>query len=525
MGLRAKLVVALLVVFGVLGAMTITTMYAQLASSYRKFELETARADMRRLVEALDNAVQQLDDALLEWATWTELYDFMRTPSTRFRRAYLTPDAVAQARFWWIGLYDLQGRMVGNVGRDPVSGQALTLPELEDPSSPLAHALAVPLPLGEVDCGLLRSGGQLYAMCRRAISDSRGKAPGRGVVVQLKGMGAEFMGRVGRMTKLEARLLRHDDAMREVAAAGPAVSQVWIGSGVARAYALDGRYLFLWDLHDVLGRSVGSLTMDWPRVITKRGEDNLREQAGLFVLIVLAGAVLMLGVIEYLVVARVRRLAKTLHDICSRRDWAGRTRDKGRDEIGTLSRRSDELLGVIEAYVRELECHSRTDPLTGLANRRQFDKLLAKLMPQHKRNGQPLSLVAIDVDCFKLFNDGYGHVKGDAALRAVGECLRESAQRAADLPCRIGGEEFQLILPDCDEKNAAEVVERFRAALRARAIPHAYSEAAPLLTASVGITRMHADDTAESLTVRADQAMYRAKAAGRDRVVILPGKA
>jgi diguanylate cyclase (GGDEF)-like protein len=169
----------------------------------------------------------------------------------------------------------------------------------------------------------------------------------------------------------------------------------------------------------------------------------------------------------------------------------------------------------------ELERLAHLDGLTGLANRRRFDDELARLWPELRRRGEPISLLLGDVDHFKLYNDRYGHQRGDEALRAVGSALTAAIRRPFDLAARFGGEEFALLLPGTGPAGAVEVAEAACAALRDLRIAHEPSPVAEVLTLSVGVSTClpsHDEDTA-SLVRRADGALYRAKQQGRNRIV------
>lgn len=162
----------------------------------------------------------------------------------------------------------------------------------------------------------------------------------------------------------------------------------------------------------------------------------------------------------------------------------------------------------------------RTDGLTGLLNRRAFDDAIDAEIKRTARSGMPLSLVLVDVDRFKDYNDHYGHLSGDEALRQVSKLLKSSLKRPADVVARFGGEEFAAILPDTDEDGAYLVAEGFRRALSDMKLPHAASDKG-YLTASVGVATYMTDDKerdAVALIETADNALYSAKAAGRDRV-------
>ncbi|MBP32424.1 sensor domain-containing diguanylate cyclase [Methylobacterium sp.] len=183
-----------------------------------------------------------------------------------------------------------------------------------------------------------------------------------------------------------------------------------------------------------------------------------------------------------------------------------------------LSRRTQAEAALVAANAHLAE-QATTDALTGLGNRRRFDEALSREWDRAMRDRRALSLVLIDADCFKGFNDTYGHQRGDEALRVIAGSIRAAANRAGDLACRIGGEEFAVILPEIDLAGAGAVAERIRSAVMGWGISHT---AAPhtVLTVSCGTASVPenlASDVAE-LVAQADAALYAAKDTGRNRV-------
>jgi len=170
-----------------------------------------------------------------------------------------------------------------------------------------------------------------------------------------------------------------------------------------------------------------------------------------------------------------------------------------------------------------LEALSVTDGLTGISNRRQFDDTLTAMWGGYERSGRPLSLLLIDVDFFKLFNDQYGHQAGDECLRILSRAMSLTLRMGLDLLARYGGEEFAVLLPDCPAAEAWQIAERIRVAICALRIPHeARRIGMPIVTVSIGVA---ASDSrlitrADQLIGAADEALYQAKRLGRDRTVI-----
>lgn len=192
-----------------------------------------------------------------------------------------------------------------------------------------------------------------------------------------------------------------------------------------------------------------------------------------------------------------------------RRAYLARTREQERNR--DLSH-AVELLAKLSAE----------DALTQIANRREFERRLGIEWSRARRDRQPLALIMIDVDCFKNYNDHYGHPAGDACLQQIATALRNIPHRPADLVARFGGEEFVALLPATSLEDAAEVAEHMRQAILDLQIPHATSRVASGVTASFGVAviqpSLHEDLT--SLVAAADTALYDAKEHGRNRVAM-----
>jgi diguanylate cyclase (GGDEF)-like protein len=163
---------------------------------------------------------------------------------------------------------------------------------------------------------------------------------------------------------------------------------------------------------------------------------------------------------------------------------------------------------------------AQRDGLTGIFNRRRLNESLGVELPRAHRQQQPLSLLLIDVDHFKKFNDLYGHLDGDACLRSIAGAIARSVKRPGDLAARYGGEEFAVLLPATEPAGAAEVAEAIRANIEKAAIPHA-SNGGGVATVSIGVATLlpNVTTTVDDLIGAADQSLYAAKSAGRNRVV------
>lgn len=180
------------------------------------------------------------------------------------------------------------------------------------------------------------------------------------------------------------------------------------------------------------------------------------------------------------------------------------------------------VIGQLQKAQEELKRLAALDGLTGVANRRQFDEVLAKEWQRARRNGQPLGLVIADIDHFKLYNDAHGHLAGDDCLRQVSRALERALRRPGDTLARYGGEEFAAILPNTDAQGAGRVAEAMRQAVMNADIAHGDSVVAPVVTVSLGGASSDLGGYAKpkDLVKAADQALYRAKDQGRNQVAM-----
>lgn len=212
------------------------------------------------------------------------------------------------------------------------------------------------------------------------------------------------------------------------------------------------------------------------------------------------------------------------------RRHSGRLQNEAREQRrlrDAIVRANQELEQKVQARTAELEqANARLerlsviDGLSGLANRRKLDEALLTEWDRAQRHRQWLALVMVDIDNFKAYNDNYGHLAGDVCIQVLANVLATSIRRAGELAARYGGEEFVLLLPGCDLHTAEREANRVRQAFMEKAIPHACSATAPVVTISLGVAAIVPTHTAsaESLLKAADEALYVAKQSGRNRV-------
>jgi diguanylate cyclase len=209
---------------------------------------------------------------------------------------------------------------------------------------------------------------------------------------------------------------------------------------------------------------------------------------------------------------QVKAIVETL--IKSTRDM--RDTNKALEDRLTLSK--TEITGL-QHSLEAIRAESLTDPLTGLGNRKYFDRSIEMAVQTALATGEPLSLLMFDIDHFKSFNDSYGHLTGDQVLRLVGMSLKQTI-KGQDITARYGGEEFAVVLPNTALRQALTVADHIRRAVMAKELKKkSTGEILGRVTISVGVSMLKPEDDTDSLIERADACLYAAKRAGRNRVI------
>lgn len=272
-----------------------------------------------------------------------------------------------------------------------------------------------------------------------------------------------------------------------------------------------------WRIDDYHGSAAFVAELQLPK---RRFNDNLINLTTMIeaVVALITFALLALALTRY-IISPIQTLRNNMAKIHQTRDYSARTNSNRNDEFGELSREYDALLehiqnqeGALRASNNELLHLSNMDALTGIANRRAFDNFL-----ESSQEFLPVSLLLMDIDHFKQYNDYYGHQAGDTALQAVATALHRNSHSSTDLVARYGGEEFAIVLTGTPQRQARQVAERVLNAVRKLEIEHALSNH-KCITLSIGIASTVANFSAEELIKEADDALYEAKNQGRNRV-------
>lgn len=293
-----------------------------------------------------------------------------------------------------------------------------------------------------------------------------------------------------------------------------------------KSLRLDGRAIgranFVHNLIEDYVAQLGFVTNETEKNITQQvaiSVIDMKKQTQLIRFILIGGVVFLLAIVILFQQRVLKRISIFNHIVRSETQGIEyQTLLNGNDEITDLAETFKEFTQTINLQKNKLEQLSMSDGLTGIANRRALDMRLKHDVELSVRQKSQVSVLLMDIDCFKLYNDNYGHSAGDQCLKDISKIIRDSLHRDSDFVARYGGEEFVCVLPNTDSKGAQEIAIHIIEKVKHAALPHKYSNVASYVTISIGIATSQPNHllTPEAILRQADSALYDVKEAGKN---------
>lgn len=520
MGLRGKIISLFFIGFGLMSLIAFEQLHTNLQRGFVEIERKQATDQMIQLAHNLNNEFTRLELLNSNWANWDAMYRFAQQPSHDFVEHQIIPGALKTPTLKFLLILDKHENTLFSGAFNAVDGKE------EDPSAfatvftNVKHRIQhprIPHPDNEQTCGLDISSAGPVLVCWQPIQQTEHNAAEVGTLVMGQLLDKSMLKRIQEQSgiQFELNLLPIDN--------GNAISTTQKATVDAEKMEFSKSHpdILIAHLNNIVGQPILEIRLQFSNDISRQGSEIIwRLMRALLFITVLTGLTLLIGV-HHLVIRPLRKMDKELISIWRNGRWAGRLSTKqNNDELSQLADSINQMLTLIRKQVVVLEQNAHTDSLTQIANRRFFDQRLAIEMSLHKRNQTPLSILLIDVDYFKRYNDYYGHPAGDEVLKEFGKILSQIACRPSDLPARIGGEEFAVILPDTDIEGAKFLAEKISAQLAKQQIAHANSLVSNYVTVSIGVTSAGNEDVSTFLK-RADKATYNAKQTGRNKICLL----
>lgn len=514
-------------------------------TEFQFLEQEFAKLNIDRISNRFSIELNNIDATVYDWSAWNDTYAFAQDRNTGYVEANLYPDTFLnlginiallvnrQGEALWAGIYEFQPDSevvdLTDVWLDTLLPNAMTLAEHIDLKADVND---------QVHLGLFQFDGLPVLFSIRPIYNSFGEGSARGYLLFGK-------------TLTEAMLAR----LQADVALQFEISEIMSQASLADLPQYDFVASEATPLHihqPFLPSETGGfmITTEVDRRFTQIGLASTRTVILAFVVIGLLVIIFTWWWLQRTTILPIKRLKNSIVATTSNKDYTQRLDVTSSDEVSALAMTFNDLLETVELRTQvlnytneqlqneqqrlktlqteleqanaELKILSEKDALTGLHNRMAMERKLTQEWNVLRRKSEPLSILMIDIDRFKEYNDYYGHQAGDDCLRRVAIIFSSVAHRASDMAARYGGEEFILILPGIALEEAHQMALNLLRSIEAERIEHEHSDHHGHLTISIGVA---CDIPSETLTIQdlirnADEALYRAKKQGRNRVCV-----
>ncbi|MCO7222745.1 diguanylate cyclase domain-containing protein [Pleionea sp. CnH1-48] len=491
-------------------------------------EKQSDLKDLQRIVSSVDRLFDELDSVVYDNAVWDEMYKVVEQKDIDYlKQNYFIKESYLTLNINGFYFYDKQHALITGLSTDgqftPLSANVFDAPneqivslilttEEESKASQLAQVKKR---------GFIEIDKKLAMFVSSNIIPSAGRGESRGTMLVWRFVNQKVQSQLSDLTQLKVVLSKGSD--RNVSLSAQSIRENKVA--LERFHRDEQSNLSL-TFSDIYHQPLLAVSYKAPkRMFDDRLFDTALIGASAGILVILA---LMFCTLNKIVVQPILELQKTIRRVLNLGDYTQTTGMKRNDEIGRLAFMVDTLFNNVFTQQAELIKHniklkelSDTDELTGIANRRSLENYLGHLSEETLYVPESLSVLMIDVDHFKLYNDHYGHAAGDEALKEVASTIEDLTRSHYDMVARYGGEEFSVLLRKANKSRAVKVANKLCQSIFLLRIPHESSPTSEYLTISIGVASCPPKHKCNNkqLFEAADEALYQAKSNGRNQVV------
>ncbi len=487
-------------------------------------EEQEAKQNMQRINNSIDLELQTLDIRTLDWSAWDDTVTFIETGNKEYVQSNLVGNIVEKLDLHYLQFLTLSGEsrwqgsapMISDEDVATISALNKNLLQAQSQEEEVARQVSAHM-------GVVAVADKLFVLSGRPIVSSTGEGPSHGMLLMGKFIDVDKLQEQTRISfTFESLTGKSLDPLTV-----DILQQIHTGTTHPIEKMDKENFIMHSIVKDITGRDAFLLRTNYPREISRQGIQLIKKAMLFSVVGSLVLLTILLFLLNRIILTPIHKLTVHVHSVMKTQDYRRQIGMDRKDDIGILASTFDRLLIQMGAQTTSLfeankllEKSSLTDALTGIANRRKFDLSFEQEWQQHLRRQEPLTMIMCDLDHFKLYNDTYGHDQGDSCLKIVAQVLSDSLHRPADLVSRYGGEEFALLLPNTDTEGGALIAANICKALIDKQIEHSSSPTSSVVTMSLGVATMIPEDKQDqdALLKSSDQALYKAKAQGRNQV-------
>jgi diguanylate cyclase (GGDEF)-like protein len=504
-------------------------------------EQQQANVNLDRVEGVINDTITQLDKINYDMADWDLTYQFIQDRNQSYIDDYLSVETFENFQVDMVYFYNIEDELIWGETYETKDGstEIITTDEYIQQS----YTLLKPYMERLQNSGIYYSTGVIVQdnvpilFSIRPIVLSNQEEPSEGYLIMGKLINDSVLRQYQQIIKIDFSIEVIDPEAVNAGLNNTTYSITKLNNSFLRV----SKYFYSQNI------PILKLSTTSPRDITRNGIASINYALYTLSVVCLISMVIIWLALRKSVLQPISKLSEQMQKITNNKDYTLRTEINSNDEIGLLAKKFNRMLSIIQSRNTELQKAYRnirieheksikveiklleanaqlqhltiTDPLTGIANRLSFENKLKEEWKTLKRSNNALSIIMVDIDCFKAFNDHYGHQAGDDCLIKVANILAKCLKRPNDLAARYGGEEFILILPNTDINSAQFLAENIQKEIASCHIKHCNSNVSNMLTISLGISWVIPSDKSsiEILISQADSALYKAKKNGRNR--------
>ncbi len=525
--LQGKVIVLFIGVFISIAIIIFLVQYFILAPSFTNIERLQGLNNLERIKNAIDSEFDSLKSRSWDYAQWTDTYEYVQNQNKVYEEDNLSIETLKNLGIHFLFILNDENEVVWGEIFDPSYENKIGLKDFRYEKFPQNHPFFQFEITGDspvmYKTGIFNTEYGPLLFSSTPILRSDGSGPSRGTFVVAKFLSATFVEKLNLQLEMPVKtILPEDENFHLIRVNLDKNEGVYIES-FENNLNIYGAYL------DVNSRPAFIIETQYSREITEIGFAAIKFSFAMIVLSSLTFLSFQFFLLRQSVLAPIATLTNFTKSISSNHDFNKRIPIQRSDEIGTLIEGMNYMIGTIEKQTNllmemnaKLQVTSTTDGLTGIPNRRMFDEEFAKYWSLHLGEKKHLGLIIGDIDHFKLYNDAYGHQKGDECLTTIALTIQEKVTRPSDLIARYGGEEFVILLPNTDLKGTEFVAETIRKAVENLEIHHIKSSVSNIVTISLGVGSLipSSSISPKEFFDKVDKALYQSKTNGRNQVGI-----
>lgn len=494
--------------------------YYYIYPTYIVLEKNLLESSMEQITHSLKNEAEQFQQFATRWSIWDELADYVQTKDQQFVLENFAVDQLKNSHLNAAAIFTPNGQIIMHNDDNQIDSNVLL-------SKLLKNNTSLPLSIMHIDhlvtredqgnSGFYVLGNKVILVDINPIYPTLPAGDPQGYILFARTMTTDALSKLHQTTG-------SDFTLTSISAIAPRIQQQLKDSKSNVVSDSTSTDIYAYTLFpDLNGENNIVISLKMERKLFKRAQENTQ----IFIFIGIGvGIVFILNALlfmQFIILKPIHTLRRQMDLIIKSKIFKPIAQiSQTKDEFSDLTQHFNSLIEHVIEQNKALEDLSLTDPLTSLQNRRSLDQFVTTQGGFLKRERKPLSVIMIDIDHFKLYNDTYGHVQGDAIIIKVAQAILQNTNRSSDFIARYGGEEFIIILPDTPIEGAEIIANNIRNEIAKMHIPHAGSTTAPFVTVSIGVSYALLKDKIQifQLIEKADNALYDAKAQGRNTVVL-----